>query len=86
MKYHTLFFSKIRNDIAKFVVCCSRDGLIKRFVTKYRYHMPCGKYLRGPPHKENKKFTSFHFYFFVAFPWVETSTRPGGFMICEFII
>ena len=25
MKYHTLFFPKIRKDIAKFVVCCSRD-------------------------------------------------------------
>ena len=22
---------------------------------------------------------------FVAFPWVETSTGPGGFMICVFI-
>ena len=22
----------------------------------------------------------------VAFPWVETSTGPGGFMICVFII
>ena len=25
-------------------------------------------------------------FFFVAFPWVETSTGPGGFMICVFII
>ena len=25
MKYHTLFFSKIREDVAKFGVCCSRD-------------------------------------------------------------
>ena len=23
---------------------------------------------------------------FVAFPWVENSTGPGGFMICVFII
>ena len=23
---------------------------------------------------------------FMAFPWVETSTGPGGFMICVFII
>ena len=23
---------------------------------------------------------------FVAFPWVETSTGPGGFMICVFLI
>ena len=23
---------------------------------------------------------------FLAFPWVETSTGPGGFMICVFII
>ena len=27
MKYHTLFFSKIREDVAKFVVCCSRGIL-----------------------------------------------------------
>ena len=26
-----------------------------------------------------------HFFFF-AFPWVVTSTGPGGFMICVFII
>ena len=25
MKYHTLFFSKVWKDVAKFVVCCSRD-------------------------------------------------------------
>ena len=25
-------------------------------------------------------------FFYVAFPWVETSTGPGGFMICVFII
>ena len=24
--------------------------------------------------------------FFVAFPWVVTSTGPGGFMICAFIL
>ena len=24
--------------------------------------------------------------FFVAFPWVETSTGPGGFISCVFII
>ena len=28
----------------------------------------------------------FFIIFFVAFPWVETSTGPGGFMICVFII
>ena len=27
-----------------------------------------------------------HVKLFVAFPWVETSTGPGGFMICVFII
>ena len=26
------------------------------------------------------------FKLFVAFPWVETSTGPGGFIICVFII
>ena len=25
MKYHTLFLWKIRKDVTKFVVCCSRD-------------------------------------------------------------
>ena len=29
MKYHTLFFSKIKTDIAKFVVCCSRAWRFK---------------------------------------------------------
>ena len=29
MKYHTLFFSKIRKDVAKFVVCCSLDRRLK---------------------------------------------------------
>ena len=29
MKYHTLFFSQIRKDDAKFVVCCIRDWRFK---------------------------------------------------------
>ena len=29
MKYHSLFLSKIRNDVAKFAVCCSCDWRIK---------------------------------------------------------
>ena len=29
MIYHTLFFSEIRKDVAKFVVCCSRDWRFK---------------------------------------------------------
>ena len=29
MKYHTLFLSKTRKDVAKFVVCCSRDWRFK---------------------------------------------------------
>ena len=29
MKYHTSFFSKIRKDVAKFLVCCSRDWRFK---------------------------------------------------------
>ena len=29
MKYHTLVFLKIRKDVAKFVVCCSRDQCFK---------------------------------------------------------
>ena len=31
-------------------------------------------------------YTSRIYILFVAFPWVETSTGPGGFMICVFII
>ena len=30
--------------------------------------------------------TGGHKKYFVAFPWVVTSTGPGGFMICVFII
>ena len=29
VKYHILFFSKIRKDVEKFVVCCSRDWRFK---------------------------------------------------------
>ena len=29
MNYHSLFLSKIRKDIAKFVVCCSHDWRFK---------------------------------------------------------
>ena len=29
MKYHTLFFSKIRKDLEKFVVCCSCDSALR---------------------------------------------------------
>ena len=29
MKYQTLFLSKSRKDVAKFVVCCSRDWPFK---------------------------------------------------------
>ena len=29
MKHHTLFFSKIRKDVAKFVVCCSCDCALR---------------------------------------------------------
>ena len=32
MKYHTLFLSKIGKDVAKFVVCCSRDWRFKGFL------------------------------------------------------
>ena len=37
MKYHTLFFSKIGKDVAKFVVCCSRDWHLKglQILTKF---------------------------------------------------
>ena len=28
MKYHTLLISKIRRDVAKFVVCCSCDLVV----------------------------------------------------------
>ena len=39
MKYHNLFFLKIRKDVTKFVVCCSRDW---RFKGSYR-HVSCHK-------------------------------------------
>ena len=29
MKYHTLFFSKIKEDVAEIAVCCSRDWRFK---------------------------------------------------------
>ena len=35
MKYHILLFSKIRKDVAKFVVCCSHDWHLK---AKGAYH------------------------------------------------
>ena len=35
MKYHTLFLSKTRKDVAKFVVCCSRDWRFKGLCSKY---------------------------------------------------
>ena len=40
MKYHTLFFSKIREDVAKFV-CCSRDWRFKGYygVAKYDFNV-----------------------------------------------
>ena len=31
MKYHTLFFSKIRKDVTKFVVYCSCDWRFKGY-------------------------------------------------------
>ena len=41
LKYHTLFFSKIGKDVAKFVVCCSWDwrflGLTWAQYMKFRY-------------------------------------------------
>ena len=35
---------------------------------------------------ENELMSTLKKKLFVAFPWVETSTGPGGFMICVFII
>ena len=43
-----------------------------KIVNKYRYSR-----LFSLAKKKNN--------FFLAFPWVETSTGPGGFMICVFI-
>ena len=44
-----------------------------------RFLIFIAKLLEYSPPKKTKKL-------FVAFPWVETSTGPGGFMICMFII
>ena len=38
MKYHTLFFSKIGKDVAKFVFCCSCDWRFKG-LTKVNKHV-----------------------------------------------
>ena len=49
----------------------------------------CVYYMTGAPESSPKVFFFFFFFFFlnfVAFPRVETSTGPGGFMICVFII
>ena len=34
MKYHALFLCKIKKDIIKFVICCSRDWHFKGYVHK----------------------------------------------------
>ena len=43
MKYHTLFLLRIRKDVAKFVVCCSRDwqSWVKQFL-KSRFNLDFG--------------------------------------------
>ena len=33
MKYHTLLLSKIRKNVAKFVVCCSLDWRFKGYIS-----------------------------------------------------
>ena len=40
MKYHTLFFQKIRNDVAKFVVCCSCDWRFRGYLLLCVSKMP----------------------------------------------
>ena len=35
-KYHTLFFSKIRKDVANFAVCCSYDCPFKVNIHTYQ--------------------------------------------------
>ena len=42
MNYHTLFISKIVKDVAKFVVCCSRDW---RFKGELHYSYMCAFYV-----------------------------------------
>ena len=37
MKYHTLFFSKIKKDVTKFVLCCSHDLRFKGL--NYQYNL-----------------------------------------------
>ena len=38
LKYHTLFLSKIRKDVAKFVACCSLIGALR---VNYGIHLLC---------------------------------------------
>ena len=33
MKYHALFFSKIKKGVTKFAVCCSREWRFKGLIT-----------------------------------------------------
>ena len=46
-------------------------------ISNLSFKVSLNPYYTEPWFKKNK--------LFVAFPWVETSTGPGGFMICVFI-
>ena len=49
MKYHTLFFSKIKKDVGKFVVCCSCDWRFKGYnTTVSRSTTVIGQINKGP--------------------------------------
>ena len=48
----------------------------KNYMGQFIFSRGVGVYLLIPKKKQ----------LFMAFPWVETSTGPGGFMICVFII
>ena len=68
------------------VMCVLYDGKSRRLNRKWFYgeagNRTCDPWFTRhsayPLHQKKK--------LFVAFPWVETSTGPGGFMSCVFII
>ena len=45
MKYHTLFLLKIRETVAKFVVCCSRDWRFRNCQLHLQIHSGEKKYV-----------------------------------------
>ena len=62
MKYHTLFFPKIWKDVAKFVVCCSRDwrfkGCIGRISVNINFLFFAGERSPFPTYRQHQPVVS----------------------------